>query len=257
MKRFVLILVVLLALATGLLLAVNSMTSGMSRNADEFFLAARDRHIDTAMNYLSTGFRNSVTPSEFSAWLHAGGLDRFEASTWDSRSFSASQGEITGAILLDDGSVLPVNVVFVKEGEEWRIHSIDARFPGVSPRAPGKGIPSLNYLESLVSKTVAQFGSSTASGEFDGFYRSVSALWQSRTSPARLRQAFEPFVSGGVDLAELATARPVFSEPPRIDEEGRLHLVGYFPHESRELRFDLSYTFEYPEWKLLGLNVTL
>lgn len=257
MKRLALLLAVLAALVFGPLLAVNSLTSGLGRSADEFFVAVREERLDTAMNYLSTGFRNNVTPSEFEAWLAAGGMDRFEASAWDSQDLSSSQGELGGVIFLDDGSVLPLEISFVYENEQWRIHAIEARLPGISPHSPARAIPPLRQLESLATTTMARFGGSVASQDFESFYQNISALWRSRTSPARLRAAFEPFMTGKVNLIELSQVTPVFSEPPFMDAEGRLRLVGYFPHELTVLTFDLTYTFEYPEWKLLGLNVAL
>lgn len=257
MKRFATILFLLSALVLGLLVVVNSLTSGLAKNADEFFSAVRDQRIETARNYLSDGFRERITPSEFEAWLAASSLDRYASSSWDSRTFLGSQGEIRGTIYLENGTVLPAQLVFVNQDDQWRIHSIDVALPGVTPRPGPKAIPALGVLQSLVTQTINRFGESTTSDDFDSFYSSISALWQSRTSPARLRAAFEPFIESGEDPARFATVAPVFSQPPRLDEEGRLHLTGYFPHEAATLGFDLTFTYEYPEWKLLGLNVSL
>lgn len=257
MKRLAIAFFLLSALILALVTIVNSLTTGMAKTADEFLIAVSEDRIDTAMNYLSTGFRNTVAPEEFKAYLKTGGLDKYEIATWDSRSYSRSQGEIEGVVYLDDGSVQPLRLVFVQEQDEWRIQSIEAKLPGISPRAMEKGIPPLSVLERMTTDTIGLFGQCVLSGDFDPFQAEISALWQSRTSPARLLQAFKPFVDRKMNLAEYASAPPVFSQPPALDEDGNLRIKGYFPHEAGTLAFDLTYTFEYPEWKLLGLNVSL
>lgn len=257
MKRLAIALFLLSGLILALIIIVNSLTTGMAKTADEFLIAIGEGRVDTAMNYLSTGFRNTVSPDEFQAYLKTGGLDRYESAAWDSRSYSRSQGEVEGVVYLDDGSVQPLKLVFVQEAEEWRIQSIEAKLPGISPRTMEKNIPSLPTLEAMARSTLTLFGSCVKSGDFDPFQAYISALWQSRTSPARLLQAFKPFVDKQVDLAEFAAVPPVFSQPPTLDDNGVLRLTGYFPHEAGTLTFELSFTFEYPEWKLLGLNVSL
>ncbi|MBU1247815.1 MAG: hypothetical protein KKB70_03880 [Proteobacteria bacterium] len=257
MKRIALALFLLSALILAMVMVVNSLTTGMEKNANEFFLTVSEGQLDTAMNYLSNGFRNTLDPEEFRAYLQSSGMDTFETSSWDSRSYARSQGEIEGVIYLQDGSVQPVRLLFVLEEDEWRIHSIEAHLPGITPTINIKRLPPLKFLEHMASKTVGLFGKNVSTGDFDPFYRTISALWQSRTSPDQLLEAFKPFVDNHVDLSEFAQVPPVFNEPPLIDSGGVLRLRGYFPHEAGTLSFDLSFTYEYPEWKLLGLNVSL
>ncbi len=257
MKRTAIALFLLACLILAIIIVVNSLTTGMAENADEFFLAVSEGQLDTAKNYLSTSFRNSVDPEEFRAYLQSGGLDHYETSAWDSRSYSGSQGKLKGVVYLQDGSLLPIQMVFVQEQNEWHIHSIEVSLPGISPHPAKKSIPPLSNLKFMVLSTTQLFGSCVLSNDFTPFYSQVSALWQSRTSPARLLQAFQPFVDNNIDLSKYGHIGPTFSESPLIDEQGILLLKGYFPHEAGTLSFDLSYTFEYPEWKLLGLNVSL
>ncbi len=257
MKRAAIAIFLLACLILAIVMVVNSLTTGMTKNAEEFFLAVSEGQLDTARNYLSTSFRNSVDPAEFRAYLQNGGLDRYETSTWDSRSYSGSQGKIAGVVYLQDGSHLPIKMVFVQEKSEWHIHSIEVSLPGISPHTVKKSIPPLNKLEFMASSTIKLFGNCVLTNDFTPFYSQVSALWQSRTSAARLLQAFQPFVDNNIDLSKYDHVDPTFSETPLIDEHGTLLLKGYFAHETETLSFDLRYAFEYPEWKLLGLNVSL
>lgn len=257
MKRIAAALILLASLILAMVMVVNSLTTGMAKTADEFLMAASEGRVDTAMNYLSTGFRNTVTPEEFRAFLRAGGLDRYRTAAWDNRNYSRSQGELEGVVHLEDGTVQPLKLVFVQEEDEWHIQSIEAPLPGITHHVAGKAIPALPTLERMASETMALFASCVKSGDFDPFQTTISTLWQSRTSPARLRQAFAPFVEKQVDLSQYAQVGPIFNQPPALDEDGVLHLTGYFPHEAGTLIFDFSFTFEYPEWKLLGLNVSL
>lgn len=237
--------------------AVNNLTTGMSENADAFFQTVRDGHFDTAYNYLSKGFRNTINPEELRAFLRRGSLDRYMASTWTSRSYHGDSGELEGTIYADDGSVTPLTLDFVREEGEWRIHFIDARLPGLARHEITKDLPDQEVLERMASDTEKLFAEAVEQKDFHTFHAAVSRLWASQASPEELLEAFTPFVERKVDLTGYDQIAPVFSEPPTINADGALVLKGYFPHERGPLRFRMEFVFEYPDWKLRGIDMRI
>jgi hypothetical protein len=74
--------------------------------------------------------------------------------------------------------------------------------------------------------------------------------------PARLAQIFAPFRTNNIDLAPVVFVTPQLSQQPKI-ENGRLHLVGYFPTQPMQVLYDVQYEPSNGIWKLYGLSVNL
>ncbi|MGE4292691.1 MAG: hypothetical protein AB7E32_10830 [Desulfovibrio sp.] len=257
MTRLFALFAFLAALALVGLLVVNNLTTGMSENADAFFQSVREGRFDTAYNYLSKGFRNTVSPAELQAFLRRGSLDRYMTSAWTSRSYTGDSGELEGTIYAEDGSVTPLVLTFVKESDEWRIHFIDARLPGLARKEITKTLPDQELLERMAADTAMLFAEGIEQKDFHPFHAAISTLWSSQVSPEELLEAFAPFIAKHVDLTGYDQISPVFSEPPTINADGVLVLKGYFPHERGLLRFRMEFVFEYPEWKLRGIDMRI
>lgn len=257
MTRFFGVFAFLAALVLGGFLLVGNLTSGMSENANAFFQTVRDGQFDTAYNYLSKGFRNTVTPRELRAFLRRGSLDRYMTSAWTSREYDGDTGLLKGTLYAQDGTVTPLELTFVRENEDWRIHFIDARLPGLARREITKDIPDQEMLERMASDTAALFAEAVRLKDFHRFHDEIARIWACRATPEELMEAFAPFLAGKSDLTGYDQVAPVFSEPPVINAEDALVLKGYFPHERGPLRFRMEFVFEYPEWKLRGIDMRI
>lgn len=257
MTRLLALFALLSAIALAMLLVVNNLTSGMPESANSFFQTVREGRFDTAYNYLSRGFRNTVSPEELRAFLRRGSLDRYMTSAWTSRSYNGDSGELEGTIYADDGSVTPLALSFVREEGEWRIHFIDAQLPGLARKEINKDLPDKEVLDRMAADTAKLFAEAVEQKDFHQFHSSISALWASSIGPDDLLEAFQPFISKMVDLTGYDQAPPVFSEPPVVNAEGTLVLKGYFPHERGALRFRMEFVFEYPDWKLRGIDMRI
>jgi len=257
MTRIFSLLAFLAALILAALLVVNNLTSGMAENADAFFQTVRDGRFETAYNYLSKGFRNTISPQELRAFLRRSSLDRYMTAAWTSREYDGDSGQLEGTLYADDGAVTPLALTFVREEEQWRIHFIDARLPGLARREITKDLPEQEVLERMASDTVELFADAVRQKDFHRLHGEVARLWASRVTPEELMQAFAPFMKKDLDMTGYDQVAPVFSEPPVINAEDTLVLKGYFPHERGPLRFRMEFVFEYPEWKLRGIDMRL
>jgi hypothetical protein len=75
-------------------------------------------------------------------------------------------------------------------------------------------------------------------------------------SAARLGQIFSELASKGIELSAVNVVAPQLTEPPGLDEQnGMLHLKGYFPGKPTQLDFDLLYQAVDGRWRVFGLSV--
>jgi hypothetical protein len=75
-------------------------------------------------------------------------------------------------------------------------------------------------------------------------------------SAARLAQAFSDLASRGVDLSVVSVIAPQLTEAPTLDQQdGTLHLKGYFPGQPDQINFEVIYQSVGSRWRLFGLSV--
>lgn len=80
---------------------------------------------------------------------------------------------------------------------------------------------------------------------------------QKELGAGRLLHAFQAFIDQQIDIGGLDGLQPVFDRAPWVNSDGLLVLSGYYPTKPVRVVFNLRYTFELPQWKLFGLDVSL
>lgn len=119
--------------------------------------------------------------------------------------------------------------------------------------------PTPALAKQMVNTTMTRFKDAVNSGSFAAFYRTeLSNVWKSQTTADQLRTSFESFIDRKIDLTPIFTVQPVLDEPPYVDGNGLLTLVGHYPVESEDVKvtFDLSYSNE-TKWMLSGIKVNI
>jgi hypothetical protein len=75
-------------------------------------------------------------------------------------------------------------------------------------------------------------------------------------SAAKLSQIFAKLAAQKHDLSAVAVIAPQLSQQPGLDqEEGMLHLKGYFPGQPVQINFELLYQSVNGQWRLFGISV--
>lgn len=248
------------ALITALLLTVIiagcGLQKGLTEVADKFFRAVAAGDYDTALQYVSSGFKRSTSVEKLQNFLESRGLTDYASANWSSWKLTTEQGTLEGTITNQDGSTVPVTLVFVKQGEDWRIHYIDAGPAGVTDEETAEApLPDDATARQLVDDSMMRLAQAINTADFGDFYNHISQLWQSQTEPDTLQTYFHEFIDQGIDLTTIANLEPVLSDPPAIDDDGVLHLKGYYTTQPTMTYFDLKYIYEHPDWKLIGVNV--
>lgn len=258
MKKFLIILFVLVLLAIVIVAAVFLFTKGLTQSADQFFKPIREGDFAAAYALLSEDFRAATSREEFDLFLQKSALANYQDASWTSRSLSGKTGELEGTVTTKEGGTIPLKIKFVKEQGQWKILSIEKPAAGLVPEeSKGKTIPAETELATMADTALHDFALAVNKGDFTDFHATLSDLWKSQITPEKLLEIFQEFVKQKVDLTVLSQYQLVFSQPPKISEEGLLELEGYYPTQPSTTYFALSYVYEHPDWKLAGIRVTL
>ncbi len=75
--------------------------------------------------------------------------------------------------------------------------------------------------------------------------------------PERLSEMFAGIRNSRADLQPVLVMTPQITESPAISPQGLLTLVGHFPTQPLQIRFQVGYQPVSGTWRLAGLNVGL
>ena len=117
-------------------------------------------------------------------------------------------------------------------------------------------LPKDKELKTLVFDSLFAFNKAVQAKNFAQFHQEqLSSQFQKQVPLEKFTTAFQVFIDKGYDISNIAKSEPIFDVPPAIDSDGLLVLKGHYPTQPNRVTFDLTYIYESPAWKLLGLNV--
>jgi hypothetical protein len=144
-----------------------------------------------------------------------------------------------------------MKITLLKEEGSWKIDNLTISASGVSGLTVS---PEQEVLEGLAYASLSQFGGALEAKEFTAFYDSISELWKAQTTPEEIQAIFQSFLDAEL-VYTLGAAVPVFSQAPAVNNDNVLMLEGYIILGETPLNFKLSYIYESPEWKLVGIDL--
>jgi len=241
MKKWLIGILVVLALAVVIVLVALQATKGVAKSAETFFSLIREGKMEEAYNATAQEFQASTSFESFRQFLEITTLKNFSRASWTTRSINNNLGKLIGSIHTQEGGVVPVEIDLVKEAGQWKILSLTRKASGLkevkekeeatpSSRAVAREIPSEETIAMIMNETMGLLGEGINKNDFTDFYGHISRLWQNQTDEASLKKAFNEFITKKIDLTIVHDETPVFSEPPYIDQDGILRLKGYYPY---------------------------
>jgi hypothetical protein len=132
--------------------------------------------------------------------------------------------------------------------------------PAAAPARPGtpqqSQIPQAASLIVLIKSSLIALNQANLTGNYQVLYALGSNTLRSTTNPQNLAQSFAAFRQRGVDLNPILYLNPQLTRPAAI-EQGRLHIVGYFPTKPLQITFDFWFEPSQGQWKFVQLNTNL
>jgi hypothetical protein len=116
-------------------------------------------------------------------------------------------------------------------------------------------VPSERALEALVKTTLLTFNDANVTGNYEVFHAKLSKPFREQFPVERLARRFQEFNKKHVDFDIVAALKPSYDPAPKVDDDGKLLVKGYFPTEPLQVHFNLEFIPSDGEWKLIGINV--
>jgi hypothetical protein len=116
-------------------------------------------------------------------------------------------------------------------------------------------VPSERGLEALVKATLLSFNDAVVTGNYAVFHAKLSKPFREQYPPERLERTFRDFSKKHLDFDVIAALKPDYDPPPRVDDNGKLLVKGWFPTEPMRVYFNLEFIPSDGEWKLIAINV--
>ena len=245
-------------------------TSGITDAADNFFAAVADGEYEAAQEFTSQRLRETTSPADLEEFAQANRIGNVTDTSWSSRSIENNTGQVTGTVETASGAVIPMTILFVSEGDEWRIDGFDIDTPnlnGGGSSGDASAPPSRGEAEASALIDPVALAASKESGVprhlwldtawIENDYLMFSAVWKDRPSPASLAARYAP---EGLSTEEIAAIEQASAEveSAKFDDEGRL-VVGYIRTiPGRTLR--TIFTYESVEdasrpWQIVDLEI--
>ncbi|PIE90550.1 MAG: hypothetical protein CR997_05530 [Acidobacteria bacterium] len=117
-------------------------------------------------------------------------------------------------------------------------------------------IPPHSKQDELIKDTMRDFAKAINTGDFKQFHSKLAKPFREMYKPDFLKDIFSNFIEQKMDLTVLGTLSPLLNEEPTLDKDGVLTLVGHYNTSPSIVFFELKY-YEYPEWKLLSIEVKI
>lgn len=122
-------------------------------------------------------------------------------------------------------------------------------------------IPDEEKLQTLVKTTFMDFSDAVQAEDFEDFYKKVAKAWQDQTSPDEMMESFKVFVDNKDDYNFKKAVSPLdatFSPAPSIQPVAGMDALvvkGYYPTKPDRANFEMKYTNEDGNWKLIGIHI--
>ncbi len=258
-NKIIIIFVAAIVFVVAIFYIIMKLTSGIVDSADEFFNEIKNHNHKAAYEMTSIEFQTTTNFDEFEDFLSHSNIVNYKSSSWSARSVENSIGRLEGSILTEEKGEIPIKLTFVKENDRWKILSINKEFAGIikTDKKISKEIPPDSILIRLSNQSIIELGKSINKRDFEDFYLSIAKFWQLRTNKEELMKAFQSFIDNNINLVGISGVDPVISEKPSFNKDDFLLISGYYPTEPAMVYFHLKFTYEHPEWKLVGIKVNL
>jgi hypothetical protein len=132
--------------------------------------------------------------------------------------------------------------------------------PQAAPAQPAGPKPAQidrNGVLILVRTTLLALDQANKTGNYTVLRELGSVEFQLANTAARLGEIFASERRDNLDLSGVAVLDPQLTLLPQIETNGMMHMAGFFPSVTNQIRFEVLFAPAGNQWKLFGLSVTL
>ncbi len=126
-----------------------------------------------------------------------------------------------------------------------------------APAAPAQQ-PELNpfKMNMLIRSAIIALNQANITGNYTVLQDLGSPSFRASNNSARLAQIFANLRQRNLDLSPILFFTPKLVQPPQINANGILRLVGYFPTSPEHVNFDLYFQMVGGDWRIFGIGLS-
>jgi hypothetical protein len=121
--------------------------------------------------------------------------------------------------------------------------------------ASAQNVPNATVQEILIKTSLLTFNDANLTGNYEVLHARLSKPFRDQVSTEKLAEVFKGFRDQHVNLESIAAKAPIPVEEPKIGDNGRLTLKGYFDTTPSRVNYELAFIVSEGEWKLFNVNV--
>ncbi len=107
----------------------------------------------------------------------------------------------------------------------------------------------------VVKSTVIALQHANQTGNFTVLHDMGTPVFRERFDATRLAATFSGLRARGINLTPALMLQPVLEKPAEVNAQKQLHLVGYFPTQPLQIRFEMVFLQIDGVWRVDGLAV--
>jgi hypothetical protein len=116
-------------------------------------------------------------------------------------------------------------------------------------------LPDTYKMDMLIRTTLIALSQANRTGNYTVLRDLGSPAFLTSVSPARLSDAFVDLRNRKVDFSPVLFFTPKLTEPPTLDQSGRLRLKGFLETRPEQIEFDMTFENVAGDWRVYGLSV--
>lgn len=117
-------------------------------------------------------------------------------------------------------------------------------------------LPPPEALIVMIRSSLVALSHANLTNNYEVLSQLGSTGFRKANPPLQLAAAFKSFRDNRIDMNPVVFVTPQLTHQPAI-QNGRLRLIGIFPTQPMQVRYDLQFEPEGGIWKLFGMNVAL
>ncbi len=181
------------------------------------------------------------------------------ASLWRARCVLPATTLLAAGLLLScgDGALAqakdPPPVPFSKSQLKGQTKEPAAK-AGAQPQGKAP-MPAPEQMAILIQTAVVALSQANLTGNFTVLHAMGAPGFQQSNPPTKLAEIFKNLREQNIDLTPVILFSPVLAREPAINEQGMLHLVGYYKTAPQQVNFELLFQPVAGQWRLFGISV--
>ena len=116
-------------------------------------------------------------------------------------------------------------------------------------------IPPPEQMAMLIQTSVVALSQANLTGNYTVLHALGAPSFQQANPPAKLAEIFKKLREQNIDLTPVILFSPVLLREPVINEQGMLHLVGYYKTAPQQVNFEVLFQPVAGQWRLFGISV--